>query len=335
MSYEVLVKQAEEYAAQLNKQFGKSTVLRGAIDVEFVIPTGSITLDHAIGVGGYPGGRITEIFGADSTGKSTLCLTACAMAQKMDVVPTYIDVEQALDTSYAKQLGVDINAMIIIQPNSAEDALSMIEKSVEMGSKLIILDSVGAMSPHREGYNEGEIGDPNVGLLPKLMAQGTRRLTPLLNKYQSVCIFVNQKRAKIGGMAKLGGPPGEETPGGFALKHAYSVRIKTSRTGTNSEDDMATSIKVKAEVKKNKVAPPFREGLFNIGFGTGVDVYNEISNIALDLGLITRSGSWYKHNGDTVGQGMDSVSDYWIKNKDIAKSILVKYDSKIKSEFYI
>jgi recombination protein RecA len=324
---------ANDIIDSLNKKYGKETVLTKAQEIE-CIPTGSIGLDIAIGAGGLPMGRISEIYGVPSSGKTTLALTACKMAQKKGITPVYVDVEYALDTKYAKQIGVDFdgdNRLIITQPDDAQNALSIIESSIQNGSKFIVLDSVGALVAHQETVDEGEMGDSFVGLLARLMSQSIRRLTPLVYKNNATVLFLNQMRSKIGGM----GPVTTDTPGGYALKHGTSVKIKIARTGTNKTGDESVSNSSIAKVEKNKVAPPYREAEFDILFGVGIDWKGELVQLLLDNDLIKKSGSWYKTlDGPSLGQGANGVKEYLSQNPDLYLSFMKEKYPFVNMEFY-
>lgn len=332
----------KELAAAINKATKQKVIITEPEKVE-ALPSGSLFIDSILGVGGYPFGRITEIFGGESAGKSTVCLTLCANAQKMGIIPTYIDVETSVDFDYAQKLGIDTNNWVLAQPDDAEDAFRTAEAAVLNGSKVIILDSVGALISHRETESEADIGDSTIGLLARTISKFVRRISPLLVKHNAALIMINQRRAKIGAMP---GTSTEDTPGGYALKHAYSIRMKITRTGKESgeEPDFITS---KVEVIKNKVAPPYGKNTIKIRFGRGIDLWSEVVQYATLYGIIKKSGSWYKYGGDDVytvekqktdltniGQGEDSVVE-WLKTRpDVIKRILQTIQAVIDVEFY-
>lgn len=310
-----------------------NTAVKGAIVTEpqdvSSIPSGSLHIDEIIGVGGYPLGRITEIFGGESAGKSTICLSLCANAQTMGIVPTYIDVENSVDFEYATNLGVDTNNWILAQPDDAEDTFRIAEAAILNGSKLIVIDSIGALIAKRETEDESDIGDNQIGLIPKLVSKFVRRLGPLQRKHDCAVILINQRRAKIGAMP---GTSTEDTPGGMALKHAYSVRMKITRTGKESGDepDFITS---KVEVIKNKVAPPYGKNTIKIRFGKGVDLWHEIIAIGVENNVIKKSGSWYKYDGENIGQGENCV-EWLLNHESVVRDIIVSSGNK-NVEFYI
>lgn len=309
----------------INDRFGKGTVATNKIEVEDVIPTGSIALDRAIGVGGYPTKRITEIYGPEGVGKSTLCLSAIRMAQAQGRRCIYIDAENTIDTHYAEKLGVsmDTDKLIIVQPSSAEDALTILEMAVESGEVgLAILDSVAAMVPSREAFGEGEISDSQIGMMARLMGRNTRRLTPLLPKSNTAVIYVNQVREKIS-TGRFGGAGGKDTPGGWALKHAYSLRIQLNRFSTEKDENTVSAINIIAEIKKNKVAIPYQKAEISIIPGVGIDVRSEIFNILLSTGNLIRAGAWYKDkDGTTIGQGQAAAIQWCEANPDYVNNVL-------------
>ena len=306
----------------------KDAIVTEPMDIES-IPSGSLFIDEITGIGGYPLGRITEIFGGESAGKSTLCLTLCANAQKMDIVPVYIDVENSIDFTYATQLGVDVNKWILTQPDDAESAFRIAEAAAENGAKLIIIDSIGALVAKRETESESDIGDNQIGLIPKLISKFVRRFSPLQRKHNCALVLINQRRAKIGAMP---GTSTEDTPGGMALKHAYTTRMKITRTGKDSGDepDYITS---KVDIVKNKVAPPYGKDTIRIRFGTGIDLWYEIITIGVENKIIKKSGGWYKYGDENIGQG-DNCIDWLKKNKDVVKTIIASSNNK-NTDFYI
>lgn len=325
-----------ELIAILNKEF-KGSIVKEPLTLSTVVPTGSMKLDKAIGVGGFPGGRISELYGIESSGKSTIALKAFANAQKMGLMPVYIDMEYAFDQDYAAMLGIDISPdnLIVSQPDSAEAALGTIETALQNGSRFIVLDSVGAMVPHRETIGEGEVGDSHVGLVARLMSQGVRRMMPLVAKKDAVVLFINQVRDKIGGMPGFGGPT-TGTPGGHTIKHYYGLRIQLARSATERDGDEASAITIAAEIKKNKVAPPFVKTSFDIRFGTGVDVEDELVQICSAAGILKKSGSWWKNSeGVSVGQGIEAAKEYLRSHPEQIKTAITNFCPFIKSEFYL
>lgn len=318
----------KELADAINKAT-KSKVIITKPEAISSLPSGSLFIDEILGVGGYPFGRITEIFGGESAGKSTVCLTLCANAQRMNIIPTYIDVETSVDFDYAKSLGVDTDNWLLAQPEDAEDAFRTAEAAVQNGSKLIVLDSVGALISHRETEEESDIGDNSIGLLARTISKFVRRISPLLIKHNAALILINQRRAKIGGMP---GTSTEDTPGGYALKHAYSIRMKITRTGKESGDepDFITS---KVEVIKNKVAPPYGKNTIKIRFGRGIDVWSEIVQLGVECKILKKSGSWYKYQDGNVAQGEDGASEWLKTNYDATMTILAQSECK-NIEFY-
>ena len=292
--------------AQIEKQFGKGAVMKlgqnSSLNVE-AIPTGSLSLDIALGIGGVPRGRIIEIYGPESSGKTTVALHIVAEAQKMGGEAVFIDVEHALDPVYAQALGVDIDSLLVSQPDTGEQALEICEALVRSGAvDVVVVDSVAAMTTKAE--IEGEMGDSFVGLQARLMSQALRKLTGAISKSNAVCIFINQLREKIGVM--YGNP--ETTPGGRALKFYSSVRL---------------DIRKKDPIKevKNKVAPPFREAEFDIMYGEGISREGEIVDLAVKLDIIKKSGSWYSYEGTRIGQGRDKVKQYFKENPEFAEQI--------------
>ena len=314
----------QDLITELNKKFGSDTVITGKLPVRGVIPTGSIGLDQAIGVGGYPIGKISEIFGAESSGKSTLCIHAAIMAQLSGRGCIYIDAENSFDPAYADSLGLDrtTDKFILIQPNTAEQALEIVEHVIQNDDVgLVILDSVAGMVPSKESYGEGEIGDVHVGIVARLMTQFVRRITPLLkNKTNAALIMVNQVRDNIGG-----GPYSSlQTPGGRALKHGMAVRIKVGRKSTIKDTDNM-GINVIAQVVKNKVAVPYSSAEFIIRMGKGIDVSAEVTKLLVENKLIKKTGSWYKDaDGNTLGQGSSSVDDWINEHADVVEKLLIE-----------
>ncbi len=306
---------------QIDKQFGKGSLMklgdnRETLDVE-VIPSGSILLDEALGVGGYPKGRIIEIYGPESSGKTTLALQAIAESQKMGGIAAFIDAEHALDPVYAKNLGVNIDELWISQPDNGEQALEITESLVRSGAvDIIVVDSVAALTPQAE--IEGDMGDSHVGLQARLMSQALRKLTGILSKSNTTIIFINQIRMKIGVM--FGNP--ETTTGGNALKFYASVRMDVRRIesiGKNADDIQGNRVRVK--IVKNKVAPPFRKCELDLMFGSGISRVGSLLDAALKYEIIEKSGAWYSYDGEKIGQGRDKTIEYLENNKDFTDGL--------------
>ena len=305
--------------AQIEKQFGKGAVMKlgqnSSLNVE-AIPTGSLSLDMALGIGGVPRGRIVEIYGPESSGKTTVALHIVAEAQKMGGEAVFIDVEHALDPVYAQALGVDIDSLLVSQPDTGEQALEICEALVRSGAiDVVVVDSVAAMTTKAE--IEGEMGDSFVGLQARLMSQALRKLTGAISKSNAVCIFINQLREKIGVM--YGNP--ETTPGGRALKFYSSVRLDVRKKDPIKEGGEIIGNLTRVKVVKNKVAPPFREAEFDIMYGEGISREGEIIDLAVKLDIIKKSGSWYSYEGNRIGQGRDKVKQYLKENPDVREQI--------------
>ena len=305
--------------AQIEKQFGKGAVMKlgqnSSLNVE-AIPTGSLSLDIALGIGGVPRGRIVEIYGPESSGKTTVALHIVAEAQKMGGEAVFIDVEHALDPVYAQALGVDIDSLLVSQPDTGEQALEICEALVRSGAiDVVVVDSVAAMTTKAE--IEGEMGDSFVGLQARLMSQALRKLTGAISKSNAVCIFINQLREKIGVM--YGNP--ETTPGGRALKFYSSVRLDVRRIEQLKSGGEVVGNRTRVKVVKNKVAPPFREAEFDIMYGEGISREGEIIDLAVKLDIIKKSGSWYSYEGNRIGQGRDKVKQYLKENPDVREQI--------------
>ncbi len=305
--------------AQIEKQFGKGAVMKlgqnSSLNVE-TIPTGSPSLDIALGIGGVPRGRIVEIYGPESSGKTTVALHIVAEAQKMGGEAVFIDVEHALDPVYAQALGVDIDSLLVSQPDTGEQALEICEALVRSGAiDVVVVDSVAAMTTKAE--IEGEMGDSFVGLQARLMSQALRKLTGAISKSNAVCIFINQLREKIGVM--YGNP--ETTPGGRALKFYSSVRLDVRKKDPIKEGGEIIGNLTRVKVVKNKVAPPFREAEFDIMYGEGISREGEIIDLAVKLDIIKKSGSWYSYEGNRIGQGRDKVKQYLKENPDVREQI--------------
>ena len=304
--------------AQIEKQFGKGAVMKlgqnSSLNVE-AIPTGSLSLDIALGIGGVPRGRIVEIYGPESSGKTTVALHIVAEAQKMGGEAVFIDVEHALDPVYAQALGVDIDSLLVSQPDTGEQALEICEALVRSGAiDVVVVDSVAAMTTKAE--IEGEMGDSFVGLQARLMSQALRKLTGAISKSNAVCIFINQLREKIGVM--YGNP--ETTPGGRALKFYSSVRLDVRKKDPIKEGGEIIGNLTRVKVVKNKVAPPFREAEFDIMY-EGISREGEIIDLAVKLDIIKKSGSWYSYEGNRIGQGRDKVKQYLKENPDVREQI--------------
>ena len=305
--------------AHIEKTYGKGAVMKLGKAPDYnvdVIPTGSMTLDMALGIGGVPRGRIVEIYGPESSGKTTVALHVAAQAQKLGGEVAFIDVEHALDPVYAKALGVDIDNLLVSQPDSGEQALEIAEALVRSGAiDCIVLDSVAAMVTKAE--IEGDMGDTHVGLLARLMSQAMRKLTSVISKSNCVAIFINQVREKIG--VVYGNP--ETTPGGRALKFYSSVRIEVRKGEPIKNGAEIIGARTKCKVVKNKVAPPFKECEFDMMFGQGIDRVGEVCDLAVDLDIIKKSGAWFSYNGQKIGQGRENAKEYLRSNPDIMKEI--------------
>lgn len=313
----------------LEKDFGAGTVMRlgddGVKDVE-TIPTGSIGLDYALGVGGVPRGRITEIFGPESSGKTTLAIHIIAEAQKKGGICAIIDAEHAFDRFYAEKLGVDVNNLWIAQPDNGEQALDIAEQLINSGAiDVLVIDSVAALTPKAE--IEGEMGDKNVGLHARLMSQAMRKLTGTISRTRTCCIFINQIREKIG--VTFGSP--ETTTGGNALKFYSTVRIDIRPSSLIKVDDVSVGRVVKVKVVKNKVAPPFMRAEFEIMFGKGISRSGEIVDLAVEYGIMKKSGAWFSYEGTKLGQGRESVKRVIEENPELAEEITAKIYEALKT----
>ncbi len=321
-------KKALEVAlSQIEKQFGKGSVMKlgeyKAMNVE-AIPTGALGLDIALGIGGVPRGRIIEIFGPESSGKTTLALHIIAEAQKMNGEAAFIDAEHALDPVYAKHLGVDIDNLIVSQPDTGEQALEITESLVRSGAlDVIVVDSVAALVPKAE--IDGDMGDSHMGLQARLMSQALRKLAGAINKTKTVIIFINQLREKIGVM--FGNP--ETTTGGRALKFYASVRLDIRKIENIKQDGEIIGNRAKVKVIKNKVAPPFREAEFDIVYGKGISKEGNILDMAVNLDIIEKSGSWFSYNGEKIGQGRENVKQYLKDNPEIMDEV----EKKVRDNF--
>ena len=320
-------KALEAALGQIEKQFGKGSVMKlgeyQAMNVE-AIPTGALSLDIALGIGGIPRGRIIEIFGPESSGKTTLALHAIAEAQKLGGEAAFIDAEHALDPVYAKHLGVDIDNLIVSQPDTGEQALEIAEALTRSGAiDIIVVDSVAALVPKAE--IDGDMGDAHVGLQARLMSQALRKLAGVINKSKTVIIFINQLREKVGVM--FGNP--ETTPGGRALKFYASVRLDIRKIENIKTDGEVTGARARVKVIKNKVAPPFREAEFDIVYGKGISKEGNILDLAVNLNLVEKSGAWFSYKGEKIGQGRENAKLYIKENKDVAKEL----EEKIRDNF--
>src|SRR5712675_1976081 len=320
MAQEIKSKALDLALSQIEKQFGKGSIMKLgeqaiAADVP-VISTGSLGLDLALGVGGLPRGRVVEIYGPESSGKTTLALECIAEAQKMGGTCAFIDAEHALDAAYARKLGVKVEDLLISQPDNGEQALEITETLVQSGAiDVLVIDSVAALVPRAE--IEGEMGEPQMGLQARLMSQALRKLTSIISRSRTIVVFINQIRMKIGVM--FGNP--ETTTGGNALKFYSSVRIDIRRIGAIKNGEEVTGNMTRVKVVKNKVAPPFREAEFEIMYGQGISREGEIIELGSSLGIIEKSGAWYAYKGSRIGQGKDNARAYLLANKEVAREI--------------
>ena len=314
---------------KMDKTYGKGTVMRmgdSAVDDTIgVIPSGSLGLDIALGIGGYPRGRVIEIYGPESSGKTTLTLHAIAEAQKAGGIAAFVDAEHAFDRYYAQKLGVDVENLIISQPDNGEQALEIADNLIRSGAiDIIVIDSVAALTPKAE--IEGEMGDSKMGLQARLMSQALRKLTATISKTKCTCIFINQLREKIGVM--FGNP--ETTTGGNALKFYASVRLDIRRASQIKTGDEATGNHVRVKVVKNKVAPPFRQAEFDIMFGEGISKVGEILDVGVEKGIVQKSGSWYSYDDNKLGQGRDAVKDLLKDNPELAEELETKIKEAVQ-----
>ncbi|MFD5214615.1 recombinase RecA [Microbacterium sp. NPDC058345] len=315
--------------AHIERQFGKGSIMRLGSDerapVE-VVPTGSIALDAALGIGGLPRGRIIEIYGPESSGKTTLTLHAIANVQRAGGIAAFIDAEHALDPEYAKKLGVDIDQLLVSQPDTGEQALEIADMLIRSGAiDLVVIDSVAALVPEAE--IKGEMGDSHVGLQARLMSQALRKLTGGLNQTRTTAIFINQLREKIG--VFFGSP--ETTAGGKALKFYASVRLDIRRIETLKDGGEAVGNRTRVKVVKNKMAPPFKQAEFDILYGVGISREGSLIDFGVEHGIVKKSGSWYTYDGDQLGQGKENARNFLISNEDIALAI----ESQIKQKLGI
>jgi len=325
-------KKALEIAmAQIEKNFGKGSIMKlgevGHVSVDS-IPSGALSLDIALGIGGFPRGRIVEIYGPESSGKTTVALHAIAEAQKQGGIAAFIDAEHALDPVYARNLGVDIDNLIVSQPDTGEQALEIAEQLIRSGAvDIITIDSVAALVPKAE--IDGEMGDSHVGLQARLMSQALRKITGVLNKSKTVAIFINQLREKVGIM--FGNP--ETTPGGRALKFYSSVRLEVRKQEAIKSNGEVTGSRTKVKVVKNKVAPPFREAVFDIMYGTGISNSGCILDIAAELDIINKSGAWFAYNGQKIGQGRENAKTFLEQNPEIMAEVEKKVRDNYNAAF--
>ena len=316
--------------SKIEKDYGKGSIMRmgeeQVVNVE-VIPTGSISLNAALGVGGYPKGRIIEIFGPESSGKTTLAIHAIAECQKQGGIAAFIDAEHAFDRFYASKLGVDISNLYISQPDTGEQALEIADQLIRSSAiDIIVIDSVAALTPKKE--IEGDMGDSAVGLQARLMSQALRKLTATISKTNTTCIFINQLREKIGVM--FGSP--ETTTGGNALKFYSSVRLDIRKTATLKDGDQPVGNQVKVKVVKNKVAPPFRKAEFEITYGEGISKIGEIVDLGVEFNIIKKSGSWFSYGDSKLGQGRDAVKALLKDNPELCEELEAKIMEAIKDK---
>ncbi|MDX2022416.1 MAG: recombinase RecA [Deltaproteobacteria bacterium] len=319
MSIKEKLKSIAQTLASIEKQFGKGAIMSlgegEAPEIE-VIPTGSVGLDLALGVGGLPRGRVVEIYGPESSGKTTVTLQAIAQAQRQGGVCAFIDAEHALDIGYAKKLGVKVEELLVSQPDCGEQALEIVDRLVATGAvDLIVVDSVAALVPRAE--IEGEMGDSHMGLQARLMSQALRKLTAATARANATVVFINQLRMKIGVM--FGSP--ETTTGGNALKFYSSVRLDIRKTGVLKDGEVVVGTKTRVKVVKNKVAPPFREAQFDILYGTGVDLAGELIDIGSSTGVIDKAGAFYSWKGERLGQGREKARDYLVAHPEIMAAV--------------
>ena len=314
---------------KIEKDFGKGSIMKmssQAVGDIAVIPSGSVTLDAALGVGGYPKGRVIEIYGPESSGKTTLAIHAIAEAQKAGGIAAFIDAEHAFDSYYAQKLGVDVDNLLISQPDNGEQALEIADSLIRSSAiDIIVIDSVAALTPKAE--IEGEMGDSKMGLQARLMSQALRKLTASIAKTKTVCIFINQLRDKIGVI--YGNP--ETTTGGNALKFYASVRIDIRKASVIKDGEEQLGTRVRVKVVKNKVAPPFRKAEFDIMFGEGISKIGEVLDLGVDLGVIKKSGSWFSYGDRKLGQGRDAVKDLLINDLELQAEIEAKVREAMKA----
>ena len=330
MAKEDKLKALDAAISQIEKQYGKGSIMKlgdnsAHMNVE-TIPTGSLSLDIALGLGGLPKGRIIEIYGPESSGKTTVALHAVAEVQKRGGIAGFIDAEHALDPAYAKNIGVDIDNLYISQPDCGEQALEITETMVRSGAvDIVIVDSVAALVPKAE--IDGDMGDSHVGLQARLMSQALRKLTAVISKSNCVVIFINQLREKVGVM--FGNP--ETTTGGRALKFYSSVRMDVRRIESLKQAGEVVGNRTRVKIVKNKVAPPFREAEFDIMFGKGISKEGDILDLAADCGIVVKSGAWYAYNGDKIGQGRENAKNYLRENPLVCEEI----EAKVRDKFQL
>ena len=314
---------------KIEKDFGKGTIMKLGDQPKFdvsIIPTGSIALDHALGIGGYPRGRVIEIYGPESSGKTTLAIHAIAEAQKQGGIAAIIDAEHAFDRTYAKKLGVNVDTLLISQPDNGEQALEIADSLIRSGAvDIVVIDSVAALTPKAE--IEGDMGDSKVGLQARLMSQALRKLTANISKTNTCCIFINQLREKIGIM--FGNP--ETTTGGNALKFYASVRLDVRKLSQLKDGDDATGNRARVKVVKNKMAPPFRKAEFDIVFGEGISKVGEIVDLGVELDVIKKSGSWFSYGESKLAQGREAVKQLLKDNPELCEEIETKVREALKS----
>jgi recombination protein RecA len=320
-------KAIEMAVGQIEKQFGKGSIMRlGQRDAGYTIPaisTGAVSLDYALGIGGVPRGRVVEIFGPESSGKTTLALQVIAQAQKLGGMAAFVDAEHALDSQYAVKLGVDLENLLVSQPDNGEQALEIVEVLVRSGAvDVVVVDSVAALVPRAE--IEGEMGEAQMGLQARLMSQALRKLTGVVSKSKTCLIFINQLREKIGVM--FGNP--ETTTGGRALKFYASVRIDIRRIGAIKDGDQVVGGRTRVKVVKNKVAPPFREAEFDVMYGEGISKEGDLLDLAVDRKIVDKSGTWFAFAGERLGQGRENVKQFMKENPAITKAI----EEKVRRE---
>ena len=305
---------------QIEKQFGKGSIMRlgqrGAIQPIDAIPTGAISIDFAIGIGGLPRGRVTEIFGPESSGKTTLALQVIAEAQKLGGMAAFIDAEHALDAAYAQKLGIDLDNLLVSQPDNGEQALEIVEVLIRSGGvDVVVVDSVAALVPRAE--IEGDMGEAQMGLQARLMSQALRKLTGVVSKSRTSLIFINQLREKIGVM--FGNP--ETTTGGRAMKFYASVRLDIRRIASIKDGDVVVGGRTRVKVVKNKVAPPFREAEFDLMYGEGISRTGDLIDLAVDRRIIEKSGAWFAYGGERLGQGRENAKQFLKENPEVCKAI--------------
>jgi len=320
-------KALETALAQIERQFGKGSVMRmgerGVVPVE-VIPTGSIALDLALGIGGLPRGRVVEIYGPESSGKTTVALHAIANAQRAGGIAAFIDAEHALDPEYAKKLGVDIDALLVSQPDTGEQALEIMDMLIRSGAiDIVVIDSVAALVPRAE--IEGEMGDSHVGLQARLMSQALRKITGALSQSNTTAIFINQLREKIG--VFFGSP--ETTTGGKALKFYASIRLDVRRIETLKDGTEAVGNRTRVKVVKNKMAPPFKQAEFDIIYGLGISREGSLIDMGVEEGFVKKSGAWYTYEGDQLGQGKENARSFLRDNPDLTNELEKKLKEKL------